>query len=157
MDYYCEVCDMFKKSKSKSRRFISNTHKIIDKHKHIKLTIDNDNIDNIGKIFYTYIIGYDDKYKNYLVRREFKLVFSNNEGCPLAWSKLTDNKTKVSWKIIVKTIIKKFENEGIDFSHLSHYVIIVIYHIIIVAKKMDMTHDFYVKHNMQMVELQLNK
>ena len=98
MDYFFEVCDKFIKPKSKSRHFKSNTHKNLDKHKHIKLTIDYPNIENIGKIFYTYKSEYDIKYEHYLVRRELKLNFSNMEGCPLASSKLTDNKAMVSWK-----------------------------------------------------------
>ena len=36
MDYYCEVCDMFIKPKSKSRHFKSNDHENLDKHKHKK-------------------------------------------------------------------------------------------------------------------------
>ena len=48
---HCEVCDMVSKPKSKSRHFKSNNHKHLAKHKHIKLTIDNPNFDNIDKIF----------------------------------------------------------------------------------------------------------
>ena len=88
MDYYqCEICDMVIKPKSKSRHFKSNNHKKLAKHKHIKLTIDNPNLDNIDKLFYTYINEYDNKYKYYLVRCEFKLVISNMEGYPVASSK----------------------------------------------------------------------
>ena len=61
--------------------------------KHIKLTIDNPDLDNIDKPFYTYINEYKNKYEYYLVRCEFKLVFSNMEDYPVASSKLTDNKT----------------------------------------------------------------
>ena len=42
MDYHCEVCNLFVKSRN---------HINLDKHKHIKLTIDNPNIDNIDEIF----------------------------------------------------------------------------------------------------------
>ena len=124
--YHCEICDMIIKPKNKSRHFKSNNHKNLSKHKHIKLTIDNPDLDNIDKIFYTYINEYDNKYEFYLVRCEFKLVFSNMEGYPIAWSKLTDNKTKVSWKIFVEKTINNFKNEGYDFSHISQMNIIIV-------------------------------
>ena len=53
--YHCEVCDMFIKPKSKSKQFKSNWHKNLYKHKHINLTSDNPNINDIDKIIYTYI------------------------------------------------------------------------------------------------------
>ena len=46
---------MFIKPKSKSKHFKSNGHKYFDKHKHIKLTIDNPNIDDLDKIFYNHL------------------------------------------------------------------------------------------------------
>ena len=55
MDYYCEVCNMFIKPKSKSRHSKSNNHQSLDMRKHIKLTINNPNIDDIDKIFYIHI------------------------------------------------------------------------------------------------------
>ena len=53
--YHCEVCDMINNPKSKSRHFESNTQKNINKQKHINFTIDYPNIDDIDKIFYTYV------------------------------------------------------------------------------------------------------
>ena len=64
MDYPCEVCNMFIKTKSKSKHFRSNNYKNLDKLKHIKLTINNPNIDNIDKIFYTHINENDNEYEN---------------------------------------------------------------------------------------------
>ena len=75
MDYYCEVCNKFIKPKSKSKQFESNIHKNLDKHKHIKVTINNPKLDNIDKKFYTHLNEYDNKYEYYLVRCEFKLCF----------------------------------------------------------------------------------
>ena len=69
-------------------------------------------MDNIDKIFYTHINEYDNKYEYYYVRCEFNLVFSNMEDYPVASSKLTDNKTMVSWKIFVEFVINNFKNEG---------------------------------------------
>ena len=145
MDYYCEVCNIVIKPKSRSKHFKSINHKVLDKRRHIKLTINNDNIDNIDKIFYTYNNEYDNKYEYYLIRCESKLCFNNMKDYPIASSKLTDNKTMDSWKIFVENVIDNFKNEGFDFSRISQI------NIIIVCNKMDMTYDFYMKHNMQMI------
>ena len=72
------------------------------------------------------------------------------EGYPVASSKLTDNKTMVSWKIFVEKTINHFKNEGYDFSHISQM------NIIIVCNKMDMTYNFYMKNNMPAVEWKIN-
>ena len=64
MDYHCEVCNIFIKPKSKSKHLKSNNHKNLDQHKHIKLTINNPNIDNID----SHIKEYNKKYEYYLVR-----------------------------------------------------------------------------------------
>ena len=92
MDYHCEVCNIFVKPKSKSKHFISENHIYLDKHKHIKVTIDNPNIINIDEKNYTHIIEYNNKYEYYLVRCEFELCFFNKESYGIARSNLTDKK-----------------------------------------------------------------
>ena len=59
MDYHCEVYNIYIKPTSKSKHFKSINHKNLDKHRYIKLTIDNPNINNIDEIFYNHI----EKYK----------------------------------------------------------------------------------------------
>ena len=108
MDYHFEVCNMFMNPKSKSRHFKSINHKNLYKHKHIKSTINNPNIDNMDKIFYTHIKEYDNKYENYLERCEYKLCFINMEHYGVAPSELTDNKTMVSRKNFVENAINKY-------------------------------------------------
>ena len=140
------------KPKSKSRHVKSINHKNLDKHKHIKLTNNNPNIDNIDRIFHTLNNEYDNKYDYYLVRCEFLLCFSNmEEDIGFASSLLTDNKTMVSWKVFVENAITKLKYEGFHFSHISQM------NIIIVCNKVDMTYDFYLKHNMPAVEWKLNQ
>ena len=95
----------------KSRHFKSNNHKNLDNHKHVNLTIDNPNIDNIDKKFYTNINEYDNKYEYYLVGCEFRLCFNNMEDYPFASSNLTDYKTMVSWKVFVESIINKLKKK----------------------------------------------
>ena len=109
MDYHCEICNVFIKPKSKSKHFKSNNHKNLDKHKHIKLTINNHNIDNTHKIFYTHIKEYDKTYEYYRVRCEFNLSFVNMKHYGIASSTLTDNRTMISWKFFVENAINNFK------------------------------------------------
>ena len=106
--FHCEICNVFIKPKNKSRYFKSNNHKNLAKHKHIKLTIDNPNLDNIDKLFHTHNNDNNNKYEYYLVRCEFKLVFSKMEGYAFAFSTLTDNTTMISWKIFVENVINNY-------------------------------------------------
>ena len=66
MDYYCEVCGKFIKPKSKFKHFKANTHKEFDISKHMDLTIENTNIDDIDEVFYAYIIQHNKQYDHYL-------------------------------------------------------------------------------------------
>ena len=151
MDYHCEVCNIVVKPKNKTKHFKSENHINLDKHRHIKITIDNPNITNINEIFYSHIKEYNIKYESYLVRCEFKLCFINKESYGIDRSNLTDSKTMVSWKIFVENKISNLKNDGFGFSHISEM------NIIIVCNKMDMTNDFYMKHNMPAVEWKLNQ
>ena len=56
MDYSSEVCKIFDLTKSKSELFISKTHKGFYKRRHIKLTFENPDINNIVHAFYAYNI-----------------------------------------------------------------------------------------------------
>ena len=101
MDYHCEVCNMFIKPNGKSKHFKSKNHKNLNKHKLIKLTIDNSNINNIDETFNGHINEYNNNHEYYLVRCEFKLCFIIMEDYGFALSEITDNKTIISRKIFV--------------------------------------------------------
>ena len=73
------------------------------------------------------------------------------KGYSVASSKLAHTKTMVSWKIFVETVINNYKKEGFDYSHISQMNITTI------AIKMDMTYDFYMKHQMHMIAWQINK
>ena len=78
MDYYCDVCDKFIKLKSKYKHFISNTHKEIDRCKHMFfLTIENSCKDDIDEVFYVYIFQHNKPYDNFIIKYHFKLVFND--------------------------------------------------------------------------------
>ena len=57
----------------------------------------------------------------------------------------------VSWKIFVENNINNLKNDGFDFRHISKMKITIV------CKKIDMTCDFYMKHNMPAVEWKLNQ
>ena len=80
---------------------------------------------------------------------EFKLVFIDFQYCPYVASKLSDNKTMIPWKNFLKKVIDDFKNKGYNFNHIAEM------HLITIANKMDMSYDFYIKHNMHAVEWEL--
>ena len=137
---------MFIKPKSKSKHFNSKNHTHVDRQKHIQTTIDNPNINNIDEIFYSHINEYNNKYEYYLVRCEFKLGLLNTDHYGLASSELTENRTIVSWIFFVGNAINNLRKEGFFFSYISQMNIVIVFN------KMDMTYEFYMKHNMPAVE-----
>ena len=151
MDYHCEVCNVYIKPRSKSRHFKSINHKKLDKHSHIKLTIDNPNRDNIDEIFYNHIKKYNAMYENYLIRCEFKICLIDKEDYGRLSSVLTGNRTLISWKIFIESAIDGFKTDGYVFSRISQM------NIIIVCNKMDMTYDFYIKQRMPAIEWKINQ
>ena len=151
MDYRCEKCIMFIKPKSKSKHLKSNNQKKLDKHKHIKVSFDNPNIIKIDEIFYSHIKEYNIMYEYYLARCEFKLCFLNMESYGIARSGLINNKLMVSWKTFIENKISYIKNDGFNFSHISQM------NIIKVCNKMDMTYDFYMKHDMPAVEWKIGQ
>ena len=61
MSYYCDVCDKIIKLKSRNKHFKSTNHKEFDRCKHVKLTIENPNINDLDRVFYSYIIEHKKK------------------------------------------------------------------------------------------------
>ena len=59
MDYYCEICDEFIKSKGKCNHFRSKTHKDFDKCKHLELTIEKLETNNVDEVIYAYNIQHN--------------------------------------------------------------------------------------------------
>ena len=97
MDYYCDVCDNFIKPKSKFKHFISITHKEFDVCKHMELTIENFDMNNVDEVFYAYIIQLKKQHDHYFINCHFKLVFNDNQYSTKVKSNLFSNKTMTSW------------------------------------------------------------
>ena len=73
---------------------------------------------------------------------QFNLVFNDYQYCPYVTSKLSDNRTMISWSNFLKKVIDGFKNKGYTFNHIAEM------HIITVANKLDMSYDVCNKHNM---------
>ena len=56
----------------------------------------------------------------------------------------------VSWNICLDKVIDDIKNKGYFFKHIEEMNIMTL------AKKLDMSYDFYTKHNMHGVEWKIN-
>ena len=65
-------------------------------------------------------------------------------------SNVSGKKTMISWKNFLEKVIDDFKNKGYIFNHIGEM------HIKTKANKMDMSYDFYIKHNMCALEWKLN-
>ena len=63
---------------------------------------------------------------------------------------VSDKKTMISWNSFLMKVIVDFKDKGYTFSHIAEM------HIIKIANEMDMSYDFYIKHNMCALEWNLN-
>ena len=72
MDYYCDVCDIFIKPRSKYNHFKSNIHKDFNNIKQTILSLKDIDINVVDEAFYLYIIERNKKFDYYLVNREFE-------------------------------------------------------------------------------------
>ena len=124
--------------------------KEFDKCKQIKLTIKNPDVNKIDNIIYSYIIEHNKKHDYYLIKCDFKPVFNSSEYSPHITSKLSDNKTIISWSHFLKNVIDDFKINGYTFNHIDGMKITTI------ANKLDMSYDFHIKHKMHAVEWKTN-
>ena len=56
----------------------------------------------------------------------------------------------ISWSNFLEKVIDNFKNKGYTFNHIAEM------HVITINKKMDMSDNFYNRHNMHAVEWKLN-
>ena len=119
MAYYCEVCYKHINHKSIYKHFKSKSHKNFDKCEHITLTLNDIETNNVDEAFYPHIIENNKKFDYYLVKCQFKLVFIVCEYTPYIMSELSDNKTKISWKIFLEKVVEDFKDKGYTFNHIA--------------------------------------
>ena len=150
MDHYCDVCEKHIKPKSKYKHFKSKSREEFDKCKHISLSLTDIDVNDLDEAFYLYIIEHNKLFDFFPVKGELILVFNENQYCTFVTSKLFDNKTLIPWKIWLEEIIDGLKNKGYIFNQIAEM------HIITNANKKDLSYDFYIKHNMNVVERKLN-
>ena len=121
-----------------------------DKCEHIVLFLKAIDIKKVDEAFCLYIIEHNKYSDYYLVKCQFKLVFKEYEYIPYIRSKLSDNKTMISWKNFLDKVIEEFKDKGYNFNPIPEM------HMMTIANKLDMAYDFYIKHNMHTVEWKLN-
>ena len=145
MRYYCDICLIDNKKKSKHSHIKSKSHKEFEKYKHIILSFKNVDIKDVDEILYLYIKNCNKKFTQYLLKGQFKLVF-NNKDCKYLMTDMINDTTNVSWSNYLRGVINNVKEEGYNFSHIAEMDIITLAH------KCDMTYDFYLKHNMSAFE-----
>ena len=143
MRYYCNICLLDIKKKSKYSHLKSRGHKEFEKNKHIILSFKNVDIKDIDEILYLYMKDYNKKITQYFLKVQFKLIF-NNQDCKYLMTHMIHNTTNVSWSNCIREVI-----EGYDFSHIAEMDIKTLAH------ERDMTYDFYLKQNMSAFEWKL--
>ena len=149
MRYYCDICLTDVKKRSKNSHLKSKSHKEFEKYKHIILSLKNTDIKDVDEILYLYMKDYNKKNTQYLLKTQFKLVFSNQD-CKYLMTDMINNTANISLSNYLRDVINNLKEEGFDFSHKAEMKIITPAH------KCDMTYDFYMKHNITAFEWKLN-
>ena len=149
MSYYCDVCLIDNKKKSKHSHLKSRSHKKFGKYKQIIISFKNIHIKDVDEILYLYMKDYNKKHTQYLLKTRFILVF-NNQDCKYLMTVMINNTTNISLSNYLRDVICNLKEKRYDFSHIAEMNIITLAH------KCDMTYDFYLKRNMSAFEWKLN-
>ena len=144
MRYYCNICLLDIKKKSKNSHIKSKAHKGFEIYNHIILSFKNVYIKDVDEFSYLYVKKYNTKYTQYFFKVQFKLIFINQD-CKYLMTDMIHNTTNISCSNYIRETI-----EECDFSHIAEMEIITL------ANKRDITYDFYLKQNMSAFEWQLN-
>ena len=150
MRYCYDKCLKDVKQKNENSHLKTKAHKEIEKYKYITLSLKNVDIKDGDEILYLYMKDHNKKFNHYLMKGEFKLVFNNNHDCIYGMTGMIDNRTFISWSTYLRKAIHNLKEEGYQFSHIAEMDITTL------AQKLDMTYDFYLKHNMPAFEWKLN-
>ena len=86
------------------------------------------------------------KCHQYLLKGQFKFVFNINQDCKYLITGVINNTTKISWSNYLREAMDSLKKEGNHFNHIAELDIITL------ARKRDMTYDFYLKHSMPAFE-----
>ena len=109
MRYYCNICLLDIKKKSKNSHIKSKGHKEFEKYKHIILSFKNIDIKDVDEILYLYVKDYNKKYIHYFLKGQFKIVF-NDQDCKYLMTDMIVNTTNVSWSNYIREAIDGYYN-----------------------------------------------
>ena len=144
MRYYCDICDITMKLKSKNKHSKSIIHEELEKSFRIVYYIDNPKFFDVDDIYSEFINLHNKKYYLYYMKCNFNLVFENNFH-PCIESDLYPNKIICYWKKFLMNATQNFINQGYKFSHISNMNIITI------NNRRNMTYKYYINQPMSML------
>ena len=129
MDYLCQTCDEL----------------IYDEY-----SINNQNLNDIDKIFNNYVISYNKKFDIYSIKCDFYSVFNDDFGIHIKTHYVhnKDDLTKIKTELLFKLELLKYE--GYSFCYINEMIIKTI------NDKHWMTYTTYMQKLMPMVERRLN-
>ena len=142
-----EICDKLIEINSKFSLLKALSYEEFDRFKHIKLTFENRDINELIDRIDSFISEHIKKYEYYLSKYVFKLVLNNCENSPHLKSSLFNSKIMFSWNIFLEDVINDYNNKGYTFDGIDELNIVTI------ADKMDMSLDFCNKNPMQVIEI----
>ena len=94
MSYYCDVCLIDIKKKSRHSHLRSRSPKEFEKYKHIIISFKNIDIKDVEEILCLYMKDYNKKYTQYFLKTRFKLVF-NSQDCKYLITDMINNTTNI--------------------------------------------------------------
>ena len=119
MRYYCDICLRDIKKKIKYSHVKSRSHKDFEKSKHLILSLKNVELKDVDEILYLYMKDHSKKFDQYLLKGQFKLVFTNSQDCKYLLTDMIKNTTKISWSIYLGEAIDSLKEEGYHFNHVA--------------------------------------
>ena len=94
--------------------------------------------------------GHQKYFNQYLLKVQFMLVLNNIQDCKYIMTDMINNTTNISWSNYLREAIGILKEEGYHFNHIAEMYFITL------ARKRDMTYDFYIKHNISAFDRKLN-
>ena len=117
MSYFCEICLKDIKKKCKISHLKYKAHKDFEKYKHIILSLNIVDIEDVDETLCLYMIDHNKKFNHYLFIGEFKLVFNDNQDRKYIKTGMIDNKTCFAWSNYLRDVIDNLKEEGLHFNY----------------------------------------
>ena len=126
MSYKCQISLRDIEKKSKYSRLKSNSHKEFEKYKQIVLSLKNVDIKDVDEKLFSYTIDHNNKFDDYLIIGEFKLVLNDNQVCKYKTTGMIDNKPCISWSNYMRDVIDNLKKVGFLFNYLAEMDILTL-------------------------------